>query len=96
MTFLKCLDVNLQGRKNPPCPSEGIGFDTCLQSPGWGERQRAGPGCFGRDNALQLFNACHSQATAFGAGTDAGFGGQKAAWISVREVFLKSCMAVNI
>lgn len=33
MTFLKCLDVNLQDRKVPPCPSEGIGFDTCPLKP---------------------------------------------------------------
>lgn len=85
VTFLKCLDVNLQGRKVPPCPSEGIGLDTCPPKP---RLWRAGPGCFEGDNVLQLFSACKSQATAFGAGIDRGFWGQKPARISVRKVFL--------
>lgn len=74
MTFLKCLDVNLQDRKVPPCPSEGIGFDTCPLKPRLSRAGREhGQGALKGDNVLQLFNACKSQATALGAGIDVGF-----------------------
>lgn len=69
----------------------GSGRDWIGHLPAKAQAGRAGPGCFGGDNVLQLLSACQSQASASGAGTDGGFGGQKPTWISVREVFLKSC-----
>lgn len=93
MTFPKCLDVTLQGRKVPPCLSEGIGFDTCLPKPRLGEQGQGalkGIMCFSCSLPVKV------RPLLWVLGQMEGFEVKKPAWSSVREVFLRSCMAVSM